>query len=173
MLDRGYSRYVAMWILQSSQDDPAVTFRLRPGTIKTVGRATRADFIVDAALVSRVHCRLTATADVVEVVDLSSTNGTFVNDKRGEEGAARRGRPSARRPHGADDRQETEVRVLPRGSRGCGAALFRASQHHSAIRNGFARRSSPIVVLGPWPGWTLASSPNAKSTVRIDPISVW
>ena len=72
-----------MWILQSSQDDAgAVTFRLRPGAIKTVGRATRADFIVDAALVSRVHCRLTATADVVEVVDLSSTNGTFVNDKR-------------------------------------------------------------------------------------------
>jgi pSer/pThr/pTyr-binding forkhead associated (FHA) protein len=72
-----------MWILQSShQDADAVTFRLRPGAIKTVGRATRADFIVDAALVSRVHCRLTASADAVEVVDLASTNGTFVNDKR-------------------------------------------------------------------------------------------
>src|SRR5262245_7057760 len=72
-----------MWIFQSSHDDGgAVTFRLRPGAIKTVGRATRADFIVDAALVSRVHCRLTATDDRVEVVDLSSTNGTFVNDRR-------------------------------------------------------------------------------------------
>jgi len=72
-----------MWIFQSSSDDAdVVTFRLRPGAIKTVGRATRADFIVDAALVSRVHCRLTATDDTVEVVDLSSTNGTFVNDKR-------------------------------------------------------------------------------------------
>jgi pSer/pThr/pTyr-binding forkhead associated (FHA) protein len=29
-----------------------------------------------------VHCRLTAAADNLEVVDLSSTNGTFVNDKR-------------------------------------------------------------------------------------------
>ena len=28
-------------------------FRILPGSIKTVGRATRADFIVDAALVSR------------------------------------------------------------------------------------------------------------------------
>jgi pSer/pThr/pTyr-binding forkhead associated (FHA) protein len=72
-----------MWILQRSQpSDDALTFRLRSGAIKTVGRAPRADFMVDAALVSRLHCRLTATDDGLEVVDLSSTNGTFVNDKR-------------------------------------------------------------------------------------------
>ena len=75
--------YAAMWILQRSEPtDPGLTFRLRTGAIKTVGRAPRADFIVDAALVSRLHCRLTASEDGVEVVDLSSTNGTFVNDKR-------------------------------------------------------------------------------------------
>ncbi len=67
-----------MWILQSAE----TTFRLRSGAVKTVGRARRADFIVDAALVSRLHCRLTATDDRLEVVDLASTNGTFVNDKR-------------------------------------------------------------------------------------------
>ena len=67
-----------MWILQSHDS----TFRLRAGAIKTVGRAPRADFIVDAALVSRLHCRLTATDRNVEVVDLQSTNGTFVNGKR-------------------------------------------------------------------------------------------
>jgi pSer/pThr/pTyr-binding forkhead associated (FHA) protein len=72
-----------MWILQSAVvDDNAFTFRLTPGAIKTVGRAPRADFVVDAALVSRLHCRLTAGDSTVEVVDLSSTNGTFVNDKR-------------------------------------------------------------------------------------------
>ena len=59
-------------------------FRITPGNVKTVGRAPRADFVVDAALVSRVHCRLTATDDRLEVVDLKSTNGTFVNDKRVE-----------------------------------------------------------------------------------------
>jgi hypothetical protein len=48
-----------MWILESTE----ATFRLKPGAIKTVGRAPRADFILDVA-------------------DLSSTNGTFVNDKR-------------------------------------------------------------------------------------------
>ena len=67
-----------MWILQS----PEGTFRLAPGAIKTVGRAPRADFILDVALVSRLHCRLTAGDDQLEVVDLKSTNGTYVNDKR-------------------------------------------------------------------------------------------
>ena len=72
-----------MWILSSSETpDEPLTFRLVPGAVKTVGRAPRADFIVDAALVSRLHCRLTATDTDVEVVDLSSTNGTFVNGKR-------------------------------------------------------------------------------------------
>jgi pSer/pThr/pTyr-binding forkhead associated (FHA) protein len=52
------------------------------GTVKTIGRATGADLIIDAALVSRVHCRLEAGKDGVDVTDLSSTNGTFVNDKR-------------------------------------------------------------------------------------------
>jgi pSer/pThr/pTyr-binding forkhead associated (FHA) protein len=70
-----------MWILQSRGRD-ALTFRLAPGAIKTVGRAPRADFVVDAALVSRLHCRLTASADALQVEDLSSTNGTYVNDQR-------------------------------------------------------------------------------------------
>jgi pSer/pThr/pTyr-binding forkhead associated (FHA) protein len=67
-----------MWMLQSSE----ATFRLQPGTIKTIGRASRADFILDVPLVSRLHCRLTVTDDNLEVVDLESTNGTFVNDER-------------------------------------------------------------------------------------------
>ena len=67
-----------MWILQSEEG----TFRLTPGAVKTVGRAPRADFILDVALVSRLHCRLTATDGHLEVEDLSSTNGTFVNDKK-------------------------------------------------------------------------------------------
>ncbi|MGE5245553.1 MAG: FHA domain-containing protein [Betaproteobacteria bacterium] len=72
-----------MWILQGPDEaDTAITFRLPPGAIKTIGRAPRADFIVDAALVSRIHCRLEAAEDSVAVIDLSSTNGTFVNDKR-------------------------------------------------------------------------------------------
>ena len=70
-----------MWILRSS-DDEAFAFRLTPGSSKTIGRARGVDFVLDAPLVSRVHCRLTAGDEQLEVEDLSSTNGTFVNDKR-------------------------------------------------------------------------------------------
>lgn len=73
-----------MWTLRRTeqQDDP-LTFRLTPGSVKTIGRATRADFILDAPLVSRVHCRLTAHSSTrLEVQDLGSTNGTYVNGRR-------------------------------------------------------------------------------------------
>src|SRR6188768_961900 len=73
-----------MWILRTVTEDlPEKTFRIMPGAVKTIGRAIGADFIVDAALVSRVHCRLTALPDgQLEVRDLESTNGTFVNGQR-------------------------------------------------------------------------------------------
>lgn len=72
-----------MWVLRTAEEaESPLTFRILPGSIKTMGRATRADFVVDAALVSRLHCRLTAGAAELEVVDLESTNGTFVNGER-------------------------------------------------------------------------------------------
>ena len=72
-----------MWLLRTEEGaEPALTFRIRPGNIKTIGRAPRADFIVDAALVSRLHCRVSAGATELELVDLDSTNGTFVNGAR-------------------------------------------------------------------------------------------
>jgi pSer/pThr/pTyr-binding forkhead associated (FHA) protein len=76
-----------MWVLQltapaSESDEPPLTFRLRTGAIKTIGRAPRADFVLDLALVSRLHCQLTAGDEKLEVQDLASTNGTYVNGKR-------------------------------------------------------------------------------------------
>jgi pSer/pThr/pTyr-binding forkhead associated (FHA) protein len=73
-----------MWILRTlAEDGPERTFRILPGNIRTMGRAAGADFIIDGALVSRVHCRLTALPDgTLEVTDLESTNGTYVNDRR-------------------------------------------------------------------------------------------
>jgi ABC transport system ATP-binding/permease protein len=74
-----------MWVINANEpSNGPFTFRILPGAIKTIGRAPRADFIVDAALVSRVHCRLSAGAADLEVVDLESTNGTFVNGERVE-----------------------------------------------------------------------------------------
>ncbi len=81
-----------MWVLNSVQaDSEPFTFRILPGTIKTVGRASAADFIVDVPLVSRVHCRLAAAEHAVEVVDLKSTNGTYVNERRVERGELKSG----------------------------------------------------------------------------------
>ena len=72
-----------MWVINTGEaDETPFTFRITAGNIKTIGRAPRADFIVDAALVSRVHCRLSAGAADLEVIDLESTNGTFVNGAR-------------------------------------------------------------------------------------------
>jgi pSer/pThr/pTyr-binding forkhead associated (FHA) protein len=77
-----------MWMLKTGEGtDPDLTFRILPGNSKTIGRAPQAEFIVDAALVSRVHCRVTAGATEIEVVDLDSTNGTFVNGQRIEKRA--------------------------------------------------------------------------------------
>ena len=81
----------AMWILEGTTPNRPLTFRLQQGVVRTVGRATRADFIVDAALVSRLHCRITATHDALEVVDLASTNGTFVNGRRVERALIKNG----------------------------------------------------------------------------------
>ena len=66
------------WILKSS--DPEMTLRLPESGIRTIGRSARAEFIVEAALVSRLHCRLTADPENgLLVVDLESTNGIQVN----------------------------------------------------------------------------------------------
>jgi ABC transport system ATP-binding/permease protein len=72
-----------MWTLETN--DPSgerVSFRIPAGSVKTIGRSAGAEFIVEAALVSRLHCQLTATAETLSVKDLGSTNGTFVNGKR-------------------------------------------------------------------------------------------
>lgn len=73
-----------MWLLKTATEGfPEQTFRMLPGSVRTLGRAVGADFILDAALVSRVHCRFTALEDgSLEVTDLDSTNGTFVNGRR-------------------------------------------------------------------------------------------
>ena len=79
------------WIL-GAIGEPSVTLRLAAGSVKTVGRAPTADFIVDAPLVSRVHCRLTADpSDQLIVEDLGSTNGVIVNGQRAERCVLRAG----------------------------------------------------------------------------------
>ena len=48
----------------------------------SVGRAANSDVVISDPSVSRAHCRLSRTNAGWVVEDLSSQNGTFVNDKR-------------------------------------------------------------------------------------------
>lgn len=79
------------WILQTN-GEKRITLRIPRGAVKTLGRTARADFIVSAALVSRLHCRLTADrSDQLVVEDLDSTNGTIVNGRRVKRSVLRAG----------------------------------------------------------------------------------
>ena len=82
-----------MWTLQSVEPKNfRLAFRMLPGTFKTLGRASRADFVVDTPLVSRVHCRFTLSeGDELEIEDLGSTNGTLVNGKKIDKSVLRDG----------------------------------------------------------------------------------
>jgi ABC transport system ATP-binding/permease protein len=76
------------WILKSD----AATLRLLPNSVKTVGRTPLADFPIDEALVSRLHCRLTTdVSDQLVVEDLESTNGILVNGERVDRAVLREG----------------------------------------------------------------------------------
>ena len=82
---------MAGWILQSAGNKP-LTLRIPLDSVRTLGRTARADFIVNAPLVSRLHCRITADASgALQVEDLGSTNGTLVNGKRVDRAALKDG----------------------------------------------------------------------------------
>ena len=54
---------------------------LPPGSL-TIGRAPPSALLLEGAEVSRTHCRIDVAGDAVNVTDLKSTNGTFVDNKR-------------------------------------------------------------------------------------------
>jgi pSer/pThr/pTyr-binding forkhead associated (FHA) protein len=74
-----------MWVLRAlaADIDHPVSFRLMPGAVQTIGRAGAADYCLDAPLVSRLHCRVEVAPDGrVEIIDLDSTNGTWIDGER-------------------------------------------------------------------------------------------
>ena len=73
---------------------------------------------------SRLHCRLTAGAAELEVIDLESTNGTFVNGERID-------------------------RATLKGGDRLGVGSGRADDREIRLENGFVRRSRPMVVGSP------------------------
>ena len=62
-----------------------MTFVLNPGTT-TVGRHPESDIFLDDVTVSRHHCRFLWEGDRLLVEDSGSTNGTYVNGSRVDQG---------------------------------------------------------------------------------------
>ena len=66
------------YVLESSLGD---LFHLVEGENR-IGRSASNEIHIPAEKVSRHHARLLVIGDDLELIDLSSTNGTFVNDSR-------------------------------------------------------------------------------------------
>jgi len=65
-----------------SKRTPAPRRANRPSGVLTIGRLPECDLSIDSPLISREHARLHCGAQGVELEDLGSTNGTFVNGQR-------------------------------------------------------------------------------------------
>ncbi|TZF91815.1 FHA domain-containing protein [Cognatilysobacter lacus] len=61
------------------------------GSVNTVGRAPESTLQIDENGISRAHARLVPSDDCVQIEDVGSTNGTFLNGKRILHGEARAG----------------------------------------------------------------------------------
>ncbi len=70
-------------IVSSSGDQ---SFELPPGRSLVVGRGLGSDIAIYDPTISRRHAELTAGPDGVEVRDLGSSNGTFINGSRTDSG---------------------------------------------------------------------------------------
>lgn len=66
-------------VLKSRNLRPGEAFSFPPGSSALVGRAQEMDIFLNDTFVSSKHAVFEATAGVLQVEDLRSTNGTFVN----------------------------------------------------------------------------------------------
>ncbi len=70
---------------------PGRTFLIAKGARKTLGRAPDCDIRLPDQGVSRHHCTIDNTGDGLQVTDLQSANGTYINGELMEAGALRPG----------------------------------------------------------------------------------
>lgn len=64
--------------------DPRKSFSL-PSSVTVVGRRQDCDLCVPLMVISRRHCQITMEEDILNIRDLGSRNGTFVNGERIDE----------------------------------------------------------------------------------------
>ena len=67
-------------------DAPQSRFVVGPLGLK-IGRTAPADIVISGAGISRSHCMVELADDRLRIIDLNSTNGTFIDDERIERSA--------------------------------------------------------------------------------------
>src|SRR5450432_4816890 len=66
-------------------------FPLGEGQEIVIGRSSELDMVLVEEMVSRKHARIALTDGVISIADLGSTNGTFVNGEKVDEGTLKEG----------------------------------------------------------------------------------
>lgn len=71
------------WILRVSAG-PDVSFPriLRPGVVLTIGRSPQADIVIESPMTSWAHATVAVAGSRVRIIDLDSSNGTFIGDQQ-------------------------------------------------------------------------------------------
>lgn len=72
-----------LFLVQRFVDHPRNEWPLRPG-VQTVGRSHRCDIVIFDGTISREHARILLEGECVQVLDLNSRNGTYINGERVE-----------------------------------------------------------------------------------------
>ncbi|HEU4650045.1 MAG TPA: TIR domain-containing protein [Croceibacterium sp.] len=78
------SKSARHWLLLPGADAPEMQYVIGPLGLK-IGRGQSSDVVLADSQISRAHCLVRLKEDQLHVVDLNSTNGTFVDDERIDE----------------------------------------------------------------------------------------
>ena len=75
------SKSASHWLLGPNTAVPEMQYVIGPLGLK-IGRGQSADVVLADAQISRTHCVVRLKEDELLVVDLDSTNGTYVDDEK-------------------------------------------------------------------------------------------
>lgn len=132
----GQDRLVILTPEKTAKSFKFITERL------TIGRGSDNDVVFDDSQVSRHHARVEFDGVQYKVIDLDSSNGTFLNETKLKPGVPEvwhlgyvlqigpnwlrleRGQPSAQQPEAPPRATLFEVNAIPQGTSGEGVAIF-------------------------------------------------